>query len=135
MTLTPTALTRAAGVAAVAAGTIFIGVQLNHPQLDAASVTTTEWAIRSSLKVLMAVLALVGITGMYLPRVRKMGVLGLVGFALFAANYPVTAGTSFVAAYVRPSLAETTPRYVANALRAAAGRLPTGHMGALRKVP
>ena len=134
MTLTPTVLTRAAGVAAVAAGTIFIGVQLNHPQLDTASVTTTEWVIRSSLKVLMAVLALVGITGMYLPRVRKMGVLGLVGFALFAANYLVIAGTSFVAAYVLPSLADTSPRYVANVLVAAAGRHPTGDIGALRTV-
>ena len=33
MTITPTTLTRAAGVAAVAAGLIFIGVQINHPHL------------------------------------------------------------------------------------------------------
>ncbi len=31
MTITPTTLTRAAGVAAVAAGLIFIGVQIDHP--------------------------------------------------------------------------------------------------------
>ena len=40
MTITPTTLTRAAGVAAVAAGLIFIGVQFNHPHLDVTSVTT-----------------------------------------------------------------------------------------------
>ena len=34
MTITPTTLTRAAGVAAVAAGLIFIGVQINHPHSD-----------------------------------------------------------------------------------------------------
>ena len=46
MTITPATLTRSAGVAGVAAGVIFIGVQLNHPQLDVASVHTTEWAVR-----------------------------------------------------------------------------------------
>ena len=44
MTITPNLLTRWAGLAAVAAGAIFIGVQINHPQLDATSVQTTEWA-------------------------------------------------------------------------------------------
>ena len=39
MTITPTTLFRAAGLAAVAAGLIFIGVQINHPHSDVASVT------------------------------------------------------------------------------------------------
>lgn len=64
MTVTTTKLTRAAGLAAVAAGVIFIGVQVHHPHLDAISITTTEMAIRDLLKVLMAALAVVGITGM-----------------------------------------------------------------------
>ena len=64
MTITPTTLFRAAGVAAIAAGVIFIGVQINHPPSEVSSVTTTEWVVRNSLKVLMAALALVGITGM-----------------------------------------------------------------------
>ena len=89
MTITPTTLTRAAGVAAAAAGLIFIGVQINHPHLDATSITTTEMAVRNSLKVLMAALALVGITGMYLHQVKQMGRLGLVGYLLFSANYLV----------------------------------------------
>jgi len=134
MTITPTTLTRSAGVAAIAAGAIFIGVQLNHPQLDVASVSTTDWVVRSSLKVVMAVLALVGITGMYLYQVKRMNVLGLVGYVLFAANYLVIAGTSFVAAYVLPSIADTSPVYVKNVLVAAAGRHPTGDIGALRTV-
>ena len=71
MTITPTTLFRAAGVAAVAAGLIFIGVQINHPHSDVTSVTTTEWVVRNSLKVLMAALALAGITGMYLRQVKQ----------------------------------------------------------------
>ena len=110
MDITPTKLTRSAGLAAVAAGAIFIAVQLNHPPLTVAAVTTAEWAIRSSLKMLMAALALVGITGMYLYQVRKMGVLGLIGFVLFAANYLVIVSTSFVAAIVLPAIADTQPQ-------------------------
>ncbi len=40
MTVTTTGLTKAAGVAAAAAGAIFIGVQIGHPQLDLTSITT-----------------------------------------------------------------------------------------------
>lgn len=134
MTITPSILPRAAGVAAVAAGAIFIGVQLNHPQLDVASVGTIEWAVRSSLKVLMAALALVGITGMYLHQVRKMGVLGLIGYLLFAANYLVIVSTSFIAAYVLPSIADSSPSYVKDVLAVAAGGHATGDIGLLKTV-
>jgi hypothetical protein len=35
----------------------------------------------------MAVLALVGITGMYLNQIRRNGLLGLVGYVLLASGY------------------------------------------------
>ena len=44
MTITSSTLIRTAAVAAVAAGVIFIGVQINHPHSDAAAAVTTEWA-------------------------------------------------------------------------------------------
>jgi hypothetical protein len=131
MNVTPTTLTRSAGLAAVAAGAIFIAVQLNHPPLTVAGVHPAEWAIRSSLKMLMAALALVGITGMYLHQVRKMGVLGLIGFVLFAANYLFILSTSFVAAIVLPAIADTSPTYVTNVLVAASGHHPPGYTGSL----
>jgi hypothetical protein len=134
MTITPTTLTRSAGVAAVAAGLIFIGVQINHPHLDATSIATTEMAVRNSLKVLMAVLALVGITGMYLHQVKQIGMLGLVGYLLFGANYLVIMSTSFVAAYVLPSIAESNPSYVNDVLTAATGGHATGDIGLLQTV-
>ncbi len=133
MTITPTTLTRSAGVAAVAAGLIFIGVQINHPHLDVDTITTTEMAVRNSLKVLMAVLALVGITGMYLYQVKKMGLLGLVGYLLFAANYLVIMSTSFVAAYVLPSIAESNPSYVNDVTAAATNRGGAGDIGLLEQ--
>lgn len=134
MSITPRTLTRTAAVAAMAAGVIFIGVQLDHPKLDVASVHATEWVVRSSLKVLMAALALIGITGMYLYQVKKMGVLGLVGYVLFAANYLVILSTSFIAAYVLPSIADTSPAYVKDVLAVAGGGHASGDIGGLKIV-
>ncbi len=134
MTITPTTLTRSAGVAAVAAGLIFIGVQINHPHLDATTITTTEVVVRNSLKVLMATLALVGITGMYLTQVKRMGRLGLAGYLLFGANYLVIMSTSFVAAYVLPSIAGSNASYVNDVLEAANGGRATGDIGLLQTV-
>ena len=87
MTVTTNRLTAAAGLCAVAAGAIFIGVQVNHPPMDSFLTDTSEWVIRCSAKAVMTVLALVGITGLYLRQVRQMRVLGLVGFVVFAAGY------------------------------------------------
>jgi hypothetical protein len=131
MDITPTTLIRSAGLAAVAAGTIFIAVQLNHPPLTVAGVHPAEWAIRSSMKMLMGALALVGITGMYVHQVRRMGLLGLIGFVLFAANYLFIVSTSFVAAIVLPAIADTSPSYVTNVLVAASGHHPPGYTGSL----
>ena len=124
MTITPTTLTRAAGVAAVAAGLIFLAVQINHPPMVVASVTTTEWTVRNSMKALMSALALAGITGMYLRQVRQTGVLGLIGYLVFGAGYLVMLGIEFVATFVLPSLAATAPAYVNDVLAAAAGTPP-----------
>jgi hypothetical protein len=58
MSITTTKLARWAGLSAAAAGVLFIGVQINHPHLDAEFATTTEYTVRQSLKVLMAGLSL-----------------------------------------------------------------------------
>ena len=115
MTVSPSFLVRGAGAAAVAAGAIFVGVNINHPHLDIDSIATTELAIRNTLKVLMCALAVIGITGMYLGQVRRNGVLGLVGYLVLSAGYLLIMCTTFAAAYVLPSLTETDPSYVQDA--------------------
>ena len=131
MTITPTTLIRAAAVASVTAGLIFIGVQINHPHADVSSVTTTEWAVRGSLKLLMAALVLAGITGMYLRQVKQIGVLGLVGYVVFSIGYLLIMSTTVVSAYVLPSLADTDPDYVSDVLAAATGGTAQGDIGLL----
>ena len=132
MTITPTTLTRAAGAAAVVAGLIFIGVQINHPHADVSNVTTTEWAVRNSLKVLMAALVLVGITGMYLRQVKQIGVLGLIGYVVLGIGYLTILSTAFVSGFVLPSLADTDPGYVNDVLAASTGGTAQGDIGLLQ---
>lgn len=134
MTITPTKITRAAGVAAALSGLIFIGVQVKHPHMDIRSITTNDVLVRDSLKLLMAALALAGITGMYARQVTKMGVLGLIGFVLFTAGYLGIACTAFVAAFVLPTLAHTAPAYTADLIAAANGGKAIGDIGLMQTV-
>ena len=134
MTITPTTLIRAAAVAAVTAGLIFIGVQINHPHADVTSIATTELAVRNSLKLLMAVLALAGITGMYLRQVRQIGVLGLIGYLVLSTAYLLILSTTFVPTYVLPLLADTNPGYVNDVLAVATGGTAQGDIGLLGTV-
>src|SRR3954452_7500876 len=129
MTITTTTLFRVAGVAAVLAGLIFIGVQINHPYLDATSITTTEVMARNALKILMVALALAGITGVYLSQVTRIGVVGLIGYVLFAAGYLSMLGTEYVAAFVLPSIAHTSTAWVNDAIAIANNRPTTGDIG------
>jgi hypothetical protein len=132
MTITHATLMRSSAVAAVAAGLIFIGVQIGHPHSDVTAVTTTEWAVRNSFKVVMAALALVGITGMYLRQVKQIGRLGLLGYLLFGAGYLSIIGVAFVSAYVLPSIAGTDPGYVNDVLAAATNGTATGDIGLMQ---
>jgi hypothetical protein len=134
MNITSATLSRAAGVAAAAAGLIFIGVQVGHPHLDATSVVTTEVVVRNSLKVVMAALALVGLTGMYLRQVKQTGVLGLVGYVVISLGYLLMMGTAYTAAFVLPEVATTMPGYVDAVTAAASGRATTGDLGLLAAV-
>ncbi len=134
MTITSSALTKVAGAAAVAAGAIFIGVQIGHPPSDSFTTETTEWVARSSAKVVMAVLALVGITGMYLRQHRQAGVLGLVGYVVFALGYLFLFATEVVAAAVLPRLVTTEPGYVDDIVTAAVGGTPNDDIGGMQVV-
>jgi len=132
MYITTTRLTRWAGLSAVVAGLLFIGVQINHPPLDASTITTTEVTVRSTAKLVMAALALAGITGIYLSQVRRVGVLGLVGYLLLGAFYLVLIPIEFTAGLVLPSLADTEPDYVNDVLAVSVGGSATGDIGLLQ---
>jgi hypothetical protein len=112
MQITTTKLTRAAGLAAVAAGTLFIAVQVKHPEITLDFVQTTQWKVRQGAKIAMATLALVGIAGMYLRQVRQIGVLGLVGYLLFSLGYLAMLCVEVIGLVVVPTIAQSSSAYV-----------------------
>ncbi len=134
MKVTNSLLVRAAGAAAIAAGVVFIGVQISHPSVDVASITTTELAVRNTLKVLMAMLALAGLTGMYVSQIRRNGVLGLVGYVVLCIGYLLMMSTALISASVLPSIARTDPSYVGDVLARATGGTPQGDIGIMSAV-
>ena len=129
MTITTTKLSRAAGLCAVVAGLLFIAVQIKHPPIDLAFVSTTEWKLRQATKVVMAVLSLAGITGMYLRQVKETRVLGLLGYVLFALGYLIMLSVEIVGLVVLPTIADTSPGYVADVVAAATNGKAAGDIG------
>ncbi len=132
MTITTTTLTRAAGLCAVVGGLLFCAVQINHPVVELSLVTTTEWKIRQTMKVLFASLSLVGITGMYLRQVKQTGALGLIGYLLFAVNFMIMTSIEIIGVAVVPSLSRSAPGYVSDMLAVATGGKATGDLGLLQ---
>ena len=132
MSITTTHLTRGAGLAAVAAGLLFIGVQINHPPLDLALVTMSEWVVRETMKLLVSVLGLIGITGMYLAQVKKAGPLGLAGYGIFGAGFLIMLTVQVVGVVVLPTIAQTAPGYVSDVLAVAGGGAAMGDIGFMK---
>ena len=131
MTISTRRLYSVAGVCAALAGSIFIGVQINHPPADVAHVVTTEVAVRELAKTVMAVLALAGITGMFLRNRHRFGALGLVGYVLLTVGYLAIFATQVVVVTILPTVATIAPGYVSDVLTAAMGNHPAGDIGHL----
>jgi hypothetical protein len=132
MTITATGLTKSAGAAAAVAGSIFIAVQIKHPATDTFTTETTQWVAREIAKIVMAALALAGITGMYLRQYRKAGVLGLIGYLGFAAGYLALFSVEVIAAAVLPNLVQTEPGFVNDVVATANGATPNGDIGGIQ---
>ncbi len=131
MTITPRSLIRSAGSCAVLAGGLFVLIQFIHPHEDVASVTTTAWTLTHTLTLAMSVLALVGITGMYLRQVTAAGLLGLVGYLLFAACFLLLVAGTWVEAFVLPPVADEAPQFVDDVVAIPAGGTIVGDVGFL----
>ena len=132
MNITATGLTKAAGAAAAVAGSIFIAVQINHPATDTFTTETMQWVTRSVAKTIMAALALAGITGMYLRQYRKAGLLGLVGYLVFAVGYLAMLSVEVIGATVLPNLVDTEPGFVNDVVAAGTGATPLNGIGGLQ---
>jgi hypothetical protein len=131
MTITTSMLTRAAGVSAVLSGLLFIVIQPIHPEENAATVTTTAWVVVALMTIAMAVLGLVGVSGMYLRQVRQSGLTGLIGYLMFGSFYLAVTAWTFVEVFVLPRIADEAPQFVDDFLGIPAGVSAQGDVGSL----
>ncbi len=129
MEITTTKLTRAAGLAAVAAGTLFMAVQVKHPEITVDFVQSTQWKVRQGMKIAMATLALAGIAGMYLRQVREIGLLGLVGWLLFSMGYLAMLCVEAIGLVVIPAIAQGSSEYVNGVVAVATNSDSTADLG------
>lgn len=131
MKITDSTLIRWAGLAAVAAGLTFAGIQPIHPPDVLASVSTDAWAIITPVKTVMAFLFLLGITGIYARQVNKAGWLGLAGYLLLSVCWAIQLAFIFAEAFILPPLATVAPQFVEGVLAVVSGQPAEGNLGVL----
>ncbi len=131
MKITASSLIRWAGLAALVAGIIFAGIQPIHPPDVVASVNTGAWAIITSVKTVMCLLFLIGITGIYARQVEEAGWLGLAGFLLLIVCWWLQTSFVFAEAFIAPPLARTAPGFVDGLLGISYGHTGGIDLGAL----
>jgi hypothetical protein len=112
MNITSSSLTKASGASAVLSGLLFIIIQPIHPLEEVSAVTTSAWATVHYMTMAMAVLGLVGVTGIYLRQVKESRLLGLIGYLLFALFYIGTTAWAFAEALILPPLAAEAPHFI-----------------------
>jgi hypothetical protein len=131
MKITTSNLIRFSGLALVPAGIVFSSIQPIHPPDVVESVTTSAWAIITSLKTAMCVLFLVGITGLYARHAEKAGLLGLVAFLVLGLSWTLQTMFVFAEAFILPPLAATAPVFVDGLLGISYGHTGGVDLGAL----
>ncbi len=124
-------LIRWAGVSAMVTGIIFAGIQPIHPPDVLASVTTSAWAIITTLKTVMCLFGLFGIAGLYARHVEKTGWLGLAGYLLLTTFYAVQMCFAFIEPLILPLLATESPKFVAGFLGILTGTPSEVSLGAI----
>ena len=137
MTVTPSKLTRAAALAAVAAGLLYIIIQPIHPSEDVATVTGSAWAIVGYMTLGFSILGLVGVSGIYLRQVQEAGVPGLIGYLMFGTFLLLATAFTFAETLILPPLASEAPQFVDSFLgifSGSPGEVDLGTLGALGAV-
>lgn len=123
------ALIRWSGLAAIAGGLIFAGIQPIHPADYLPSVTTGTWAIFMYLKLAMCLFFLIGITGLYSRQADRAGWLGFAGFVLLIITWFLQSVFIFVEGFILPIAVAPAPQLVESFLTLANGTQPTMDIG------
>jgi hypothetical protein len=123
-------LIRWSGLAAIAGGLIFAGIQPVHPADYLPSVTTGTWAAFMYAKLAMCLFFLVGVAGIYMRQLNRAGWLGFAGFVLLIVTWFLQAAFIFTEGFILPIAAGVAPQLVESFLTLANGTEPTMNIGA-----
>jgi hypothetical protein len=110
MSITSSTLTRAAAIAATLAGLAYVVIQFIHPADVVASLSTQTWVNVHILSFAEAVLAVIGVTGIYIRQARQLGVLGLIGYLMFGFFFILQSSFNFAEALIAPLIAVNAPQ-------------------------
>lgn len=102
-------LLKLAGGAAMAAGVLFTAIQFIHPEDSLEALLTTRWQVTHVLNVVFPVLALLGITGIYLRQVQRAKKLGFIGYLLLVGAFSLMLCFGFYEAFIAPVIATEAP--------------------------
>lgn len=134
MRVTSSSLSKAAAACAVLAGLLYIAIQFIHPDETAAAVSTDRWVLVALLTVAMALLGLIGITGVYLRQTEEAGVVGLLGYLSLALFFLLPIVFSFAEAFILPAVVGDAPAFVENFNGIFNGEGTDGSLGALESI-
>jgi hypothetical protein len=135
MSITTTALSRVAAVAAMLSGLIYIVIQFVHPADTIASLAEPRWVVVHIFSFTMAVLALIGLAGIYLRQVSKFGVLGLIAYVIFSFFFVLQSAFTFAEAFIAPLIAVSAPPLAADFAGLFGRHAPVTDLGALAALP
>jgi hypothetical protein len=134
MKVTVPNLIRAAGLSAVVAGILFAAILPIRPPDDLASVNTRTFILITSLKTVMSLFGLFGITGLYARQVEKTGWLGLAGYLLLTTFFALQMCFSFIEPTILPLLTSMAPAFVESTLAMISGAVGSMNLSALATV-
>jgi hypothetical protein len=127
-------LLRAAGLSAVVTGIIFTAILPIQPSDGLANVNTSSFILITSLKTVMSIFALFGVTGLYARQVEEAGWLGLASYLLLTTYFAVQMCISFIEPTILPLLTSVAPAFVESALAMRNGTIGSMNLGALQTV-
>lgn len=134
MSVTSAKLSRAAAFCAVLSGLLYIAIQFIHPEETLEAVSTDSWVVVALLTVAMAVLGLVGVTGIYLRQTEETGILGLLGYLSLGLFFLLPIAFSFAEALILPLIASDAPGFIENFNGLFNGEGTDGTLGALESI-
>jgi hypothetical protein len=132
--VTTAKLSRAAAFCAVLSGLLYVAIQFIHPEETLQAVSTDSWVVVALLTVAMAVLGLVGVTGIYLRQTEETGILGLLGYLFLGLFFLLPMAFSFAEALILPLIVSDAPGFVENFNGLFNGQGTDGTLGALESI-